>query len=358
MNEPVAFYVKLKPQGSDAALLCRTLRRVFIGYPPWKSDAPLDAPIHQALHDLTTSGYLTAERLDPGCHARSYRASITGQQNVVSNIGVGSIVLVPRTEHGLVYAARVEGPFTLFDPSAWENDYLALRTAQGLSAEDTDSHVGDVVQGWATSEWTALPFATLPRWISQCFTRRQTLGLIRSRDGHESPWSILDAIMKGEAKSVAYPTTGDPAEVARRLTDRLSPASFEHLCVDLLRLERPNEYWYHCGGSGDGGADGIGYAADGTAVAILQCKLRSPGGTIDDPRTRSDLQRERTELVVASLDEIDQPPANAVVWGPNDVAALLIKHAGRVPIAQTLGVATSWGGHAQRADRRDQEKLS
>lgn len=339
MNEPVAFYVKLKPQGSDAALLCRTLRRVFIGYPPWKSDAPLDAPIHQALHDITTSGYLTAERLDPGCHARSYRASITGQQNVVSNIDVGSIVLVPRTEHGLVYAARVEGTFTLFDPSAWENDYLALRTAQGLSAEDTDSHVGDVVQGWATSEWTALPFATLPRWISQCFTRRQTLGLIRSRDGHESPWSILDAIMKGEAKPMAYPMTDDPAEVARRLTDRLSPASFEHLCVDLLRLERPNEYWYHCGGSGDGGADGIGYAADGTAVAVLQCKLRNPGGVIDDPRTRNDLGRERMELVVASLDELDQPPSNAVVWGPNDVATLLLKHSERVPIARTLGVA-------------------
>ncbi|MBN8742556.1 MAG: restriction endonuclease [Xanthomonadaceae bacterium] len=341
MNEPVAFYVKLKPQGSDAALFCRTLRRVFIGYPPWKSDAPLDAPIHQALHDITTSGHLTAERLDPGCHKRSYRASITGQQNVALHIGVGSIVLVPRTEHGLVYAARIEGPFTLFDPSAWENDYLALRTTQGLSAEYTDSHVGDVVQGWATSEWTALPFASLPRWIGQCFTRRQTLGLVHARDGHESPWLILDAFIKGEVRPVAYPMTDDPSEVARRLTDRLSPTSFEHLCVDLLRLERPNEYWYHCGGSGDGGADGIGYASDGTAVAVLQCKLRNPGGTIHDPRTRNDLGRERMELVMASLDVLDDGPANAVVWGPNDVAMLLLKHAGKLPIARTLSVASS-----------------
>ncbi len=337
MTEPVAFYVKLKPQGADAAPLCRTLRRVFIGYPPWKHDAPEDVPIHRALHDITTSGYLTADLLDPGCHARSYRASITGQQNVVTSIGIGSIVLIPRTEHGLVYAARIEGTFTLFDPSSWENDYLALRVAQGQPADDTDAHVGDVVQGWATSEWAALPFAVLPRWISQCFTRRQTLGLIHPRDGHESPWTILNGLMSGQVGTVAYPPTIDLNELARRLTDRVSPTSFEHLCVDLLRLERPGEYWYHCGGSGDGGADGIGYAADGTATSILQCKLRNPGGSIDDPRTRESLGREQMSLVVASLDMLEDTPAGAIVWGPLEIAALLLKHAHRIPIALTLG---------------------
>ncbi len=108
--------------------------------------------------------------------------------------------------------------------------------------------------------------------------------------------------------------------------------------MDLLRLERPNEYWYHCGGSGDGGADGIGYAADGMAVSILQCKLRNPGGAIDDPRVRESLGRERMGLVIASLDVLDEAPADATVWGPRDVAALLLKHARRIPIALTLGV--------------------
>ncbi|WP_425485132.1 restriction endonuclease [Dokdonella fugitiva] len=89
---------------------------------------------------------------------------------------------------------------------------------------------------------------------------------------------------------IPYEPTEDSDEIARRLVDLLSPASFEHLVVDVLRLERPDLMWLHVGGTGDGGADGIGFRADGTPAAILQCKLRWPGW-LDDPRAEAAVRR-------------------------------------------------------------------
>lgn len=43
-------------------------------------------------------------------------------------------------------------------------------------------------------------------------------------------------------------------------------------------------------------------------------------------------------LIVASLDAIHDAPPDAVIWGPQVVAAAVLRHASRLPIARTLRV--------------------
>jgi hypothetical protein len=163
--------------------------------------------------------------------------------------------------------------------------------------------------------------------------QRNTIGIIRDRDEHHRAWSVLDRLMSAPHSMAVYPVSNDPAEAVRRLVDVLSPTSFEHLCVDLLRLERPELVWLHVGGSGDGGADGLGFHSNGFPAAILQCKLRWPG-SLEDPR--SSIHRGALELYVASLDAVSRTPSDAKIWGPTEIGRALVKHARSIPLARTL----------------------
>jgi len=42
----------------------------------------------------------------------------------------------------------------------------------------------------------------------------------------------------------------------------------------LLQLENPSERWWHVGGSGDGGADGLALGPSETITAAVQCKWK------------------------------------------------------------------------------------
>lgn len=338
MESKIAIYVKCRPQNADTTAFLRKHRRIFLGYPPFIDGADPTLPLEQRMHSLSMGDYIPSELLSEDCRDRGYRGSITLQQNVVHQVGVGSIILVPQLGAGVCFLAKTMSPFTLFSPGEIGEEYLQLRHEQGLSIEEPEWHLADMVQGWATTEWVEIPFVWIPRWIGQRALQRNTVGIIRDRDGHHRAYDVLDRLFTVPCGIAVYEPSSDSVEIARRMVDLLSPASFEHLVVDVLRLERPDLVWLHVGGSGDGGADGIGFRANGSPAAILQCKLRWPGW-LDDPRGEGALVR--PELIVASLDAIENAPADAEIWGPEKIGEAVLRHAARLPIARTLCIATT-----------------
>jgi hypothetical protein len=340
MESKTAIYVKCRPRDADTTALLRKHRRIFLGYPPFIEGVDPALPIEQRMHSLGLASHIPSERLSEDCRGRGYRSSITLQQNIVRQVGIGSIAVVPQLGSGVCWLAKIASPFTLFAPGEIGEEYLQLRREQGLPVEEPEWHLADMVQGWSTTEWVEVPFVWIPRWIGQRALQRNTVGIIKDRDGHHRAYDVLERLFAAPSGIATYEPTEDSDEIARRLVDLLSPASFEHLVVDVLRLERPDLMWLHVGGTGDGGADGIGFRANGTPAAILQCKLRWPGW-LDDPRAEAAVRR--PELIIASLDPVDaRAPADAEIWGPERIATAVVRHAGRLPVARPLGISGAW----------------
>jgi hypothetical protein len=107
--------------------------------------------------------------------------------------------------------------------------------------------------------------------------------------------------------------------------------------VALLQLEHPEEVWVHVGGSGDGGLDGIGAGSGGEVVGQLQCKWRYDGSDVEiaDPNFSGSVSQVLAALIhpekVAEREGIE-------FWSRRKIAALVIKHAARLPIAQSLRI--------------------
>jgi hypothetical protein len=336
-------YAKLRPQKADIANLCRDLRKVFVGYPAWRQPLPADAtPDREHLIDVSQrNDRIDASELSVGTQdAKKYAKSVNRQRTMIREVGIGSIVLVPRLGDGILHVARVASDFRVFDPRDWTSRYLDERRRAELPAEDPASHIGDVMQGWETEAWTTVPFPAVPRWISQSALARNTIGIVRGTGGGRSPWEEMNAILSRQG-ALSRPMVRKSEELIRRMTDFLSPGSFEHLCVDLMQLEHPTEIWTHVGGSGDGGADGLGYGPEGTVSAILQCKYQWPG-EVYDPRANPIVGRGGSRLIVASLVHGEVAPSTlpeSTTWlGSQEVAGLVMKHRKRLPIAIALGL--------------------
>ena len=160
------------------------------------------------------------------------------------------------------------------------NEYLDLRIQQKLGEkvrvrgldqyrgtveqEDESSHIADVVQCWHVERWVRIAFPLLPRWISYSLLSRGTKGWLRDRpDGQRTAFMVLDDIHSG-TYSPDFEPTCDPAVIAGRILDWLSPDAFEHLVCELLQFEQLQLRWWHIGGSGDGGADALAVKRKGS----------------------------------------------------------------------------------------------
>ena len=79
------------------------------------------------------------------------RTQIAVNRNLVREVDIGSIVLVPRPSEGLVYAGYTR-KFELVDQPSWGDAYIALRktllTKKDSKLNRRGSHLADVVQGW------------------------------------------------------------------------------------------------------------------------------------------------------------------------------------------------------------------
>jgi hypothetical protein len=133
--------------------------------------------------------------------------------------------------------------------------------------------------------------------------------------------------------------TDDLHEIERRLLTFVSPNALEHLVIALLQLERPHETWWHIGGSGDGGSDGLGYTNDWIPTGQVQCKWLFSGshssevfGTPNDCMKRI--------LVSLIYRHVVQDVQNAEFWGRDRIASLVKRHAKDLPIAKSLRVTS------------------
>jgi hypothetical protein len=134
--------------------------------------------------------------------------------------------------------------------------------------------------------------------------------------------------------------------VAQRLLDWISPNAFEHLVCQLLQLEHPTERWWHVGGHGDGGTDGLAVGASGDITAALQCKWKL---NADPFQIEEDLLRwfqnswaTGIRIYVAYLFPNGgncKPCEGVMIVGPTEIAGLVLKHRSRLPIEMTIGIS-------------------
>lgn len=334
---PTVFFSRCKPQWADAIDLVLEHERVFIGYPmPRPGAAYSPENIHACVVSPDAPEEDWRQAHAHGDRRREYKQN----RNLVHRIKHGDIVMVPRPSRGYIYCGRIEGDFQFENAPPWYERYMAIRAAQRQSSDGQEQwHAADVAQGWQVDRFRSVPVPKIPAWIRRSLFGRSTYGVVKT-DGEISidPYdAVLDAM-----DAPGFPVrdwTVDPAVVEQRLLNDLTPSTLEHLAVSLLQLEHPSEAWSQIGGSGDGGIDGIGADQSGHVVAVLQCKWQYWGG---DPFAQSILWNEGGQLrqYLATLRHPPAvgAPASAIFLDRSKIAALVIKHAGRLPQALSMRV--------------------
>jgi hypothetical protein len=301
--------------------------------------------VRECLLDISSTGYNERD-LDPQLSKSSYRRSVTINRGFARTVSPGDVVVMPRPSEGVCYVGRIAGKFELVNDPPWADEYLKYRQAKRLPFDDEMSHIGDVVQSWPVERWQAVPVPHIPRWISYLLFRRDTIGLIGNHpDGQPSAASVLQQLQAG-TYSLAIPWTTQIAEVEIRLLNLVSPQAFEHLVCDLLQLENPEMRWWHIGGSGDGGVDGIGTDLNGNVVAAVQCKWKYGDDLVELGReTRQPLEKlwgaRELAVYVATLfapKAQGKVPTGVTIWTRTEIAQLLIKHRAECVMARSLGV--------------------
>lgn len=340
-----AFYVKCRPQEFDAAELAVSINRVFIGYPAWRKGGVWDKHnVGASLVDISAPDAVweTEELSVPD----NFNRFVTMYRKFAQRVSPGSMVVIPRPGDGVCHIGRISGKFELVDNPAWADEYLDMRQKAGLPFDDEKSLIGNVVQTWPVEEFHKIAFPLVPSWIQYRLLSRNTLGWIEDRpDGKRNATDVLTELYDGK-NQFPFPSTNSVDEIEGRLLDWTTPNSFEHLVCSLLQCESPEVRWIHTGGSGDGGADGIGINLDGAVVAILQCKWKFGGSpwTLGEA-LESRLRRtwgSTPHVYVASLDHSSRYKGTkgAVTFlDRRNIADLLLKHRSNCPFAITIGVS-------------------
>jgi hypothetical protein len=268
---------------------------------------------------------------------RAYHQSMKTNRRFATSVRTGWSVAIPRPGDGICWIAEIASDFELVDDPPWRERYLEQRRELGLDCEDEESHVGDVVQSWRFSREIAVPFGQIPRWITYRLLSRSTLGEIYGvPELGLRAHAVLNNFLDGVAEP-ALVTTDDLEEIGRRLMTFVSPSALEHLAVAILQLERPDEIWWHIGGSGDGGSDGLGYTSEWAQTGMLQCKWLFNGSSCSEVFGH---QTDGKKRVLVSLihGNVQQDVRNAEFWGRDELAFLVRKHAKFLPMARSLRV--------------------
>lgn len=331
------FFCRCRPQHSDPIEIVLREKRVFIGYPAWLKDVkPQRGKLRAAMIDVQCTDEEWAS-LSPRMFTDDHKM-YSQNRNFARSITCGDIALVPRPSKGVVYAGYVVQRFEVLDDAPWVDEYLELRKNQDLDIEDVFSHIGDVVQCCKVDNFRAISFAVIPAWIRRSLLGRSTFGLIKPPQiMNLDPYSALETIIKNP-RQVTRNWTIDPPEVERRLVESVGPTRFEHLCVDLLQLEYPEEIWEHVGGSGDGGLDGVGMPSDNPEqIGLLQCKWAYWGEDIQI-KNRTDLIVTRKILASLLHNEEIHIEQGIEFWSRQKIANLIIKHAQSLPLAISLRI--------------------
>jgi len=211
--------------------------------------------------------------------------------------------------------------------------------------EEAD-HVGDIVQTFFLEDLREIPFFAIPAWIRHQLFGRATVGRIKPNIPNHDPYNVLSKIYESGDRPIDVSPTDNPEIVAERLLNFVTPAIFEMLICELLLLDRPGEYWWHVGGSGDGGVDALGFSKDGSIVGAAQCKLAALSQDellmLGKEMVSHFSAAHRTAIFVCSLystlDSIEQ--GGVTVFGRSAIVRLLLKHKNRSTFGAMIGLRT------------------
>lgn len=341
ISDPGVFFSKCRPQGCDAIELVKQHNIAFIGYPIWKKGwEKVSDP--QRVATALIHPKACRKRQDEIDAVQISTRKASEHHNLNERVVAGSFILVPRVREGKCYVGKVVNGLELATDLPWLDQYFELRQEQGLSCDDPLGHAADVCQIWrfASPGLVEIPLYEVPGWILYRLMARNTSGQVHEGPGGQSPYEVVQKLYQGESVIDRSPTS-NVTSVRRRLEDKMMPPHFEHLCVDLLNLERAGESWWHTGGVADGGADGI--AVGDNRVAVLQCKLHLSYDPHDFANAEKESDPNVAEYILASLfhSEPKMPlKPGATFWGAQTIAELVVKHSARLPMAKALGVKT------------------
>ena len=335
MAAGTVFFSRCRPQDSDPIDLVLRERRVFIGYPAWRKlpEYPRDR-LRESVIDLWCSDEEWAGlKRGFGNDSKQYQQN----RNFVRTVHPGAIALVPRPSRGVVYAGRVIGRFELLDNPPWADDYIEFRRERGHDIGDEAECAANVAQCCKVDSFRPIPFPLVPAWIRRSLLGRSTYGSVSPIPELElDPYTAMDKLLD-HPEQAERTWTCDVREVERRLVEFVGPNTFEHLCVALLQLEHPDQIWTHVGGSGDGGIDGIGAVAAGSVVGLLQCKWAYNGEPVFvEHQTGQSAKRQILSALLHSANV--RLPESIEFWPRDRIAALVVQHASRLPVAVSLRV--------------------
>ena len=134
-ENPIAFFCRAKPQNADALRICMEAKRIFIGYPLLRRGDRYDP---SALGRCLVNPTCSDEEWRREIARRGSTRSFNRNRNFIPLVTRGSIVVIPRPEHGAVYVGRICGPFEIVDSPPWADAYLALRAEQRVCTDDEE----------------------------------------------------------------------------------------------------------------------------------------------------------------------------------------------------------------------------
>jgi len=320
-------------------------RRVFIGYPAWLEGwesqwDPRD--VGKALLKIDDEQASELATLDPAeCGPPGYGSRITRNRNLAKSIDEGSMVVIPRLNEGVCYIGRISGRFEFVnDPSEWAADFEHLRRQVGLP-EDT-YQLAEVVQSWPVKDgFRAIRFPLMPKWLF--LLKRDAIGTIPDRpDGQKKAIDVLERLYEGRYEYDFSPTE-EIARIEARLMEWVGDRQFEQLVIEILQSQFPDQRWWHTGGPGDGGADGIATDASGSIVATLQCKWFYSGPIAELARRLQpkDSSMPSVRTYVATLYDTGQlapHDPNVTYLFRAFLAEMLLIHRHKIPFARTIGL--------------------
>jgi hypothetical protein len=194
---------------------------------------------------------------DPSKLTDTSTVQVSHNRNMALNVKKGDFVLVPRLENGVVYLGKIKNKFELVNDPPWADEYFDIRKEQHLSCDQPKWHYGDIVQSWEVEDFRDIPFPFIPRWISYSLLAQRTIGWVRNRpNGLETAAEVLRQMYEDPRIHELRPTL-NLKEIESRLLNLVSPSMLEHMVCALLQLEHPKYNWFHTGGTGDCGTDGM-----------------------------------------------------------------------------------------------------
>lgn len=340
MPDIVFFYkaapFKGEPWCLDLAGTCVAEKKIFIPYPAWNPAAlPLvPASVHSDYpKDLCLSPRIRVPKPKPDPMVSRATNLI---QKVDQSIGGKRWVVIPRVGEGYCWIAEIPSTsqYKIWPKnSPWVQQLDTQLLSKGMGNPfDRYESLADVAQGWDTGPWVKVSFATLPRWFSKQLLHQASFGEIHQLLG--APTGVLTSPAVVAAHCYAHPfatpklpLTKNVIAVQQRMVERLSPAAFEFLCIELLNIKRAHScsVWMHVGGVGDGGVDGLGFDSTGQPSAFLTVKWQiNPATQIHIPG----------HTYLAYLVGNPAPHylkcRSVTVWGPAGIANDLVTYAASV----------------------------